>query len=301
MQFLYKNDYQVIPLSKAVEIIREGNSKINTLNRKSKINNEKKLTNNQPAAKFEEPNKRHVPRYVVLTFDDGYLDFYTRAFPVLRQYSFTATVFLPTSYVGSSKPGLRGKKHLTWDMIKELSQSSIDFGSHTCSHSQLYKLSLDEIKSELQKSKETIETYIEKNQIHNSKSEIQNRNQERESPDQLASSSNLKNESRRLPSKQSTSSPATVASFCYPYKFHEEDSFFIKSLKEILLNLGYVSCATTRIGSVNAPEDLPFLKRLPVNTGHDLAFLAAILSGQYDWLYGIQFVKKFISKLVHSK
>jgi peptidoglycan/xylan/chitin deacetylase (PgdA/CDA1 family) len=310
MRFLYENDYQVIPISTAVEIIRAGNSKIEILNSKFEIQNEEQPTNklkNQSSTKFKEqnrPNKRNErnkPRYVVLTFDDGYLDFYTQAFPVLRQYGFTATVFLPTDYIDSSKPGLKGKYHLTWDLVRELSQSGIDFGSHTCSHPQLYELSPAEIESELRKSKETIEFQLKKEQIQNPIFETQNGNQPRGYFAQLASSLTLKKESTNKPLNQSTRFPITVASFCYPYKFPEADSSFIKALQEILLNLGYVSCATTRIGSVNAPGDLSCLKRLPINTGDDSAFLAAILSGQYDWLYGIQFVKKFINKLVHTK
>src|ERR1700682_6150281 len=39
---------------------------------------------------------------VVITFDDGYRDFYTNAFPILHRYGFTATMFLPTAHVGQS-------------------------------------------------------------------------------------------------------------------------------------------------------------------------------------------------------
>ena len=37
---------------------------------------------------------------IVLTFDDGFRNFYTEAFPVLQQHGFTATVFLPTAFIG---------------------------------------------------------------------------------------------------------------------------------------------------------------------------------------------------------
>lgn len=39
----------------------------------------------------------------VLTFDDGWNDFYTNAYPVLKKYHYPATVFLPTVYIGSNK------------------------------------------------------------------------------------------------------------------------------------------------------------------------------------------------------
>jgi peptidoglycan/xylan/chitin deacetylase (PgdA/CDA1 family) len=43
-------------------------------------------------------------RYCVLTFDDGWLDNYLYAFPLLRKYELSATVFLPTALVGSTEP-----------------------------------------------------------------------------------------------------------------------------------------------------------------------------------------------------
>ena len=74
---------------------------------------------------------------VVITFDDGYRDFYTEAFPVLNRHSYSATVFLPTAYIGESPRKFNGRECLTWSQVRELKTAGIDFGSHTVTHPQL--------------------------------------------------------------------------------------------------------------------------------------------------------------------
>lgn len=105
------------------------------------------------------------PRTVILTFDDGYADFYTNAAPVLLKRKLPATVFLPTSYVGRSNawPGqpswVKEEPLMNWEQIKELAQASIDFGSHTVNHPDLTTLSPQEVERELAESKREIEQH----------------------------------------------------------------------------------------------------------------------------------------------
>jgi peptidoglycan/xylan/chitin deacetylase (PgdA/CDA1 family) len=49
-----------------------------------------------------------VGRAIVLAFDDGFANFYTEVFPLLRQFGMTATVFLVTDFVGDGPSGMRG-------------------------------------------------------------------------------------------------------------------------------------------------------------------------------------------------
>ena len=97
---------------------------------------------------------------VVLTFDDGYADFYREAFPVLAQYGFTATVYLPTAYIGDSRRSFKGHECLTWNEVRQLQTHGITFGSHTMTHPQLQLLSQAEVQRELHDSRATIEDAV---------------------------------------------------------------------------------------------------------------------------------------------
>jgi peptidoglycan/xylan/chitin deacetylase (PgdA/CDA1 family) len=66
------------------------------------------------------------PKSVLITFDDGYGDFYTDAFPILQNLGFKATMFVPTGLVNNPD-------YLTWDQISSMN-GSILFANHTWSH-----------------------------------------------------------------------------------------------------------------------------------------------------------------------
>jgi peptidoglycan/xylan/chitin deacetylase (PgdA/CDA1 family) len=98
-----------------------------------------------------------VSKTVVITFDDGYRDFYTDAFDAMRQCGFSATIFLATNRIQNSPVRIDGVDYLTWSEVAELHKAGIQFGSHTVSHPDLRSLSPEQIEYELGCSKETIE------------------------------------------------------------------------------------------------------------------------------------------------
>lgn len=68
------------------------------------------------------------PKTVVITFDDGYVDNYVNAFPVLARYKMPAIIFIATAYV-SKEEG-----YLTWDQVRLMQSNRMDFGGHTRDH-----------------------------------------------------------------------------------------------------------------------------------------------------------------------
>jgi peptidoglycan/xylan/chitin deacetylase (PgdA/CDA1 family) len=92
---------------------------------------------------------------VVITFDDGVLDNYTSAFPVLKENAFPAAFFVPTA-----KVGLAGQ--MTWGQLKEVSAAGITVGSHTVDHSYLPDVSREIQVREIKESKRAIELSLGK-------------------------------------------------------------------------------------------------------------------------------------------
>ncbi len=89
------------------------------------------------------------PKPVAITLDDGYPDNYTAAFPVLKQYKFTATIFAFTGGIGHGM--------LTWDQVKEMNAYGIAIMPHTVNHVDLSKLSRDAQRQEIENSKLDLE------------------------------------------------------------------------------------------------------------------------------------------------
>jgi peptidoglycan/xylan/chitin deacetylase (PgdA/CDA1 family) len=95
---------------------------------------------------------------VCLTFDDGYENFLTEAFPVLREFDFKSTVYIPTGLVGCTGPN--GCKLLGWSQIRELAGAGVNFGSHTVTHQKMECLSDLEMRKELADSKNSLEGFL---------------------------------------------------------------------------------------------------------------------------------------------
>jgi len=128
MKYVYDKGYSTITLSEVLALLR---------------------------SKSSDRKKR-----VVITFDNGYRDFYTHAFPILKGYGFRAHVFLPTAYIGHRRQLLQGRECLTWPEVRELDEAGVVFGSHTVTRSQLHSFPIFDIEREIQESKDSIENEL---------------------------------------------------------------------------------------------------------------------------------------------
>ena len=121
MEFLKVHHYNVVPLLDLFEMLRE--------------------------------NKRIPMNTVAITFDDGNLDNFKLAFPVLKKMRLKATIFMITDNIG--KEGWMAEEDL-----KILEASGISIGSHTVHHAFLPNLTKEEIRAELRDSRNKLEKIL---------------------------------------------------------------------------------------------------------------------------------------------
>ena len=119
IQYLLNKKYKIIRLADVVESITQGQS---------------------------------LDKCVALTFDDGYLDFYSCVFPLLKKYKIPASVFVATDYIGKEMRTKQGHvfQIISESQIKEMISSGyVDVMPHTKTHPKLsnitHKDGVDEI------------------------------------------------------------------------------------------------------------------------------------------------------------
>jgi peptidoglycan/xylan/chitin deacetylase (PgdA/CDA1 family) len=118
MAYLKDHGFQVIPLRELVDAITAGKS---------------------------------LPRKTaVITFDDGYANNYTNAFPILKKYGFPAIIF-----AAADKMNTEG--YLSWDHMKEMLAAGIEIGSHTRTEAYLPDLMAERQRNEIEASKDILE------------------------------------------------------------------------------------------------------------------------------------------------
>jgi peptidoglycan/xylan/chitin deacetylase (PgdA/CDA1 family) len=100
--------------------------------------------------------ERGLPsRPIVITFDDGYADFYTTAIPILRAHDFTAVSYVVSGFMG------RGG-YMTASQVLSAQGAGFEIGGHTVDHVNLTTQSVDGLRYQLLASKEALERLLKR-------------------------------------------------------------------------------------------------------------------------------------------
>lgn len=119
MQILRDWNYSVVPLSTALSALNQGSF----------------------------PNKM-----IVITFDDGDISILENAIPILKEHKFSATIFVPTGFVGKSdvfSGHTTERQILDWFQLITLINAGFEVGSHSVYHQNLTRLETKELKHEV--------------------------------------------------------------------------------------------------------------------------------------------------------
>jgi peptidoglycan/xylan/chitin deacetylase (PgdA/CDA1 family) len=92
-------------------------------------------------------------RPIIISFDDGNLDNYTNAFPIMKKYGFTGAAYIVGRYVGANN-------YLNADQIKEMAAAGWEVGSHSMSHVDLTVLEPQTQRYEVVESKVVLEKML---------------------------------------------------------------------------------------------------------------------------------------------
>ena len=208
-----------------------------------------------------------VKPVVAVTFDDGFIDNYQYAWPLLLEYEVPATFFVTTGLIEGT-PAVKDRfmrmlsateeevAGLTWSQLREMLASGMEVGAHSVSHGNLAREDAPTVRRELEEAKDLLETRLEQ----------------------------------------------PVLSFAYP--FGKPKHHFTPATMELVKEAGFETAAAVHHRGIRPHENPLHVPRFSI-TGDDLGTLSAKVEGRLDAL-GIWQEKapRWLSHLVspdHSK
>lgn len=98
-----------------------------------------------------ERGEENIEKPIIISFDDGYRDFYDDVFPILKKNSVKAVAYIVPGF-------LDHLNYMYWNQVKEISQSNlIEIGAHSVHHLSLDRLSEKDAYDEIIDSKIVLE------------------------------------------------------------------------------------------------------------------------------------------------
>lgn len=267
MQFIKDNGYRVVSLKEAADLVSNESSYL------------------------PPPHK-----YLVLTFDDGYEDFYTTAWPILKEFGYPATLFLPT---GLLRDGLevtpRNEPDTAYLSRFALRHYSNTRGRSVTSAPSLSGSSLQPGRYEPSQANPTRSPFLSWAQVK----ELSNHGVTLGSHSvnhvqlyHLKDWSDIRLELLNSKKDIEQNVGVTVSIFSYPYAYPQTDKAFCRRFSMTLAECGYELCVTTCVGFLTRKDSLLSIKRIPVNGNDDVTFFEAKLSGFYNWIGFFQYIWK---------
>ena len=190
-------------------------------------------------------------RVVCITFDDGYLDNYNYALPLIQGHEAKTSFFVSTKYIGSNGPypflrvsRARSEQSVTpmgMHHIEEMQKHNVSFYSHGHEHTHYSDLSADQMRTEIAAS--------------------------------LVAMDSIQQQGERL------------RAVAIPYGvFGDQAEVLTKILKDMQFQCAFLG----RWGSVTDESDLLDLPRLPIYGTDSLFEFHLKVNGAYDWISVVQ-------------
>lgn len=101
--------------------------------------------------------KSFPSRWVAITFDDGWRDNFDVALSLLRQYGFTATIFVTAGRLRSDATSpASGGEMMSADEVRELARAGLEIGCHTLTHPKLTRLNDEQARGEIVRARDLL-------------------------------------------------------------------------------------------------------------------------------------------------
>lgn len=127
MEYFASGEFQVLSLDKAIQYLQK----------------ELKIRDARP---------------ISFSFDNGYLEFYEEAFPLLEEHHFPATLLISPERVGTKKTiGNHEVSYVTWEMLRELADRNITIGAYEDGHWNINKIPEDQVRRHIIEHKKRLE------------------------------------------------------------------------------------------------------------------------------------------------